>query len=34
MQIEIQPQPDAIERWQELCADPELARWLGWKKPI
>jgi Uma2 family endonuclease len=26
MQIEIQPQPGAIERWQELLADPELAR--------
>jgi Uma2 family endonuclease len=29
MQIEIQPQLDAIERWQELLADPELARWSG-----
>jgi Uma2 family endonuclease len=29
MQIEIQPQPDAIEHWQELLADPELARWPG-----
>jgi Uma2 family endonuclease len=29
MQIDIQPQPDAIKRWQELLADPELARWPG-----
>ena len=29
MQIEIQAQPDAIKRWQELLADPELARWPG-----
>jgi Uma2 family endonuclease len=29
MQIEIQPQPNAIDRWLELCADPELARWPG-----
>jgi Uma2 family endonuclease len=29
MRIEIQPQPNAIERWQGLCADPELARWPG-----
>jgi len=26
MQIEIERQPRAIERWQELLADPELAR--------
>jgi len=29
MQIEIQIQPDAIKRWQELLADHELARWPG-----
>jgi Uma2 family endonuclease len=29
MQIEIQSRPDAIQRWQELLADPELARWPG-----
>jgi Uma2 family endonuclease len=29
MQIDIHPQPDAIERWQDLLADPELARWPG-----
>lgn len=26
MQIELVSQPDAIARWQELLADPELAR--------
>jgi Uma2 family endonuclease len=26
MQIDIHPQPDAITRWQQLLADPELAR--------
>jgi Uma2 family endonuclease len=26
MQIDIQPQPNAIDRWQELLGDPELAR--------
>jgi Uma2 family endonuclease len=26
MQIDLKPQPNAIQRWQELLADPELAR--------
>ena len=29
MQIELEIQPDAIARWQELVDDPELARWPG-----
>src|SRR6266550_2780512 len=26
MQIELHPQPEAIKCWEQLCADPELAR--------
>jgi Uma2 family endonuclease len=29
MQIDIQPDPEALARWREVLADPELARWPG-----
>jgi hypothetical protein len=29
MQIELVTQPEALVRWREVLADPELARWPG-----
>jgi Uma2 family endonuclease len=29
MEIDLQPDPEALTRWQEILADPELARWPG-----